>query len=114
MNAGRTIFAQLFDLLPRRAFDLAVERYRTHGRPLHVRAAFAVDSTTIDLCLKLFPWARFRRRKGGIKAHVVLDLRVGIPVFMRVSDAKASDVSVLDHLTFQPGASYVLDRGYID
>ena len=58
-------------------------------RRLNVRAAFAVDSTTIDLCLKLFPWARFRRRKGGIKAHVVLDLRVGIPVFMRVSHAKA-------------------------
>ena len=83
-------------------------------RRLNIHAAFAMDSTTIDLCLKLFPWARFRRRKGGIKAHVMIDLRVGIPVFMRVSHAKASDVSVLDQLAFQPGAFYVLDRGYVD
>ena len=68
----------------------------------------------MDLCLKLFPWAHFRRSKAGVKAHVVLDLRVGIPVFMRVSDAKTSDVSVLDHLAFAAGAFYVLDRGYVD
>lgn len=76
--------------------------------------AFAIDSTTIDLCLKLFPWARFRRRKGGIKAHVMIDLRVGIPVFMRISHAKAGDVSVLDEILFQAGAFYVMDRGYVD
>jgi hypothetical protein len=81
---------------------------------LHIRAAFALDSTTIGLCLKLFPWARFRRRKGGIKAHVMIDLRVGVPVFLRVSHAKTSDVSVLDHITFQAGAFYAMDRGYID
>ena len=76
--------------------------------------AFAIDSTTIDLCLKLFPWARFRRRKAGIKAHTMIDLRVGIPVFMRVSHAKVADVSVLDEIGFQAGAFYVMDRGYID
>lgn len=199
MNTGRTVFAQLLELLPRRAFSLAVRRYggarklrrfscmdqllcmtfaqltgrtslretvsclralgsrRYHsgirGTParstlaeanerrdfgifmdtalsmiasarmeLPVDAdlkrldihAFAIDSTTIDLCLKLFPWAHFRRRKAGIKAHTMIDLRVGIPVFMRVSHAKIADVSVLDQIVFQAGAFYVMDRGYID
>jgi IS4 transposase len=76
--------------------------------------AFAIDSTTIDPCLKLFPWALFRRRKAGVKAHTMIDLRVGIPVFMRVSHAKVADVSVLDEICFQAGAFYVMDRGYVD
>src|SRR5688572_13928629 len=201
MNSGRTVFAQLLDLLPRRAFESAIERYggerklrrfscmdqllcmtfaqltgrsslretinclralgsrRYHGcgirvmparstlaeanerrdfrifmdtalsliasaqmelpvdadlRRLRIHRAFAIDSTTIDLCLKLFPWARFRRRKAGIKAHTMIDLRVGIPVFMRVSHAKVADVSVLDEICFQAGAFYVMDRGYTD
>jgi hypothetical protein len=75
---------------------------------------YALDSTTIDLCLKLFPWARFRRRKGGIKAHTMIDLRVGIPVFMCVSHAKTHDLWMLDQITPQAGAYYVMDRGYID
>jgi len=200
MNQGRTVFAQLLDLLPRRAFELAVARHRVGGRPLilsvtdqllamvfaqltgrsslretvtclrsigsrryhlgirhsparstlaeanerrdhrifsdtamsmiaaarrelpvdpdlrrlKIKAAFALDSTTIDLCLALFPWARFKRTKGAIKAHVLLDLFVGIPVFMRVSNAKTSDISSLDQLVFLPGAFYILDRGYVD
>src|ERR1019366_1891725 len=69
--------------------------------------AFAIDSTMIDLCLKLLPWAQFRRRKAGIKVHLITGLRVGIPVFMRVSHAKVSDVSVLDQIVFQAGAFYV-------
>ena len=76
--------------------------------------AYAIDSTTIDLCLKLFPWAHFRRRKGGIKAHTMLDLLTGIPVFVRVSHAKTHDLWMLDQFTAQPGAYYVLDRGYVD
>jgi hypothetical protein len=75
---------------------------------------YAIDSTTIDLCLKLFPWARFRRRKGGIKAHTMFDLLTEIPVFMRVSHAKTHDLWMLDQITPQPGAFYVMDRGYID
>ena len=200
MNVGRTVFAQLIDLLPRRAFELAVERHRAGGRRptlscadqllcmvfaqltgrsslretvtclralgsrryhlgirhapprstladandrrdhrvfmdtalsmiasarlelpvdpdlrrLDVRAAFALDSTTIDLCLALFPWARFKRAKAAVKAHVLLDLSAGVPVFMRVSHGKTSDVSTLDLLTYLPGAFYVLDRGYVD
>jgi hypothetical protein len=200
MNQGRTVFAQLLELLPRRAFELAVARHRVGGRPLalsvmdqllcmvfaqltgraslretvtclraigsrryhlgirhtparstladanerrdhrifadtatamvaaarrelpvdpdlrrlNIKAAYALDATTIDLCLALFPWARFKKTKGAIKAHVLLDLLVGIPVFMRVSDAKTSDISTLDQLAFLAGAFYVLDRGYVD
>jgi len=199
MNSGRTVFAQVMELLPRRAFDLAVHRYdadrkviefscmdqllcmvfaqitgrsslretvsclgalgtRRYHCGIHTKpakstladanetrdyrvfmdtamamiaqallelpvdvdlerlniSAFALDSTTIDLCLKLFPWAHFRRRKAGIKAHTMIDLRVGIPVFMRVSTAKVSDVSILDQINFEAGSFYVMDRGYVD
>jgi len=200
MNIGRTVFAQLLELLPRRAFELAVTRHRTSGRPLAlscmdqllcmifaqitgrsslretvtclraigsrryhlgirhtparstladanerrdhrifvdtamsmiasarqelpvdadlkrvgIRAAFALDSTTIDLCLALFPWARFKRRKGAIKAHVLMDLNAGLPVFMRISHGKTSDISTLDRMMYLPEAFYVLDRAYVD
>ena len=199
MNQGRTVFAQLVELLPRRAFENAVERYggqrrvrsfscldqllcmifaQVTGRAslretvaclraigprcyhcgirgpvsrstladaneqrdyrifmdtalamisaarleLPVDAdlrrlnaeAYAIDSTTIDLCLKLFPWAHFRRRKGGIKAHTMFDLRAGIPVFLRVSHAKTHDLWMLDQIMPQAGAFYVMDRGYVD
>lgn len=199
MNAGRTVFAQLLDLLPRRAFESAVQRYAGHckvrrfscmdqllcmifaqitgrsslretvsclkalgARRYHcgIRGpvsrstlaeanekrdfrifmdlamamiaatridlpvdrelarlnadAYGLDSTTIDLCLKLFPWAHFRRRKGGIKAHTLLDLRVGIPVFLRVTHAKTHDLWALDQITPQAGAFYVMDKGYVD
>lgn len=199
MNQGRAVFAQLADLLPRRAFENAVSRYGGERRVRSLSCmdqllcmifaqvtgrsslrdtvtclgalgprlyhcgirdaparstladanerrdyrifmdtamamvgrarldlptdpdlrrlgadAYAVDSTTIDLCLKLFPWAHFRRRKAGIKAHTVLDLNVGIPVFLRVSHAKTHDLWLLDQLVPQPGAYYVLDKGYVD
>ena len=77
-------------------------------------AAYALDSTTIDLCLSLFPWARFRRRKGAVKLHTLLDLRGNIPCFVRVSDGKTHDVTVLDHLPLEAGSFYMMDRGYID
>ena len=200
MNPGRTVFAQLAELLPRRAFENAVDRYRggrrvralscmdqllcmifaqltgrsslretvsclaaLGGRRYHgcgIRGhvarstlaeanekrdyrifmdtalamvaaarvelpvdrelarldaeAYALDSTTIDLCLKLFPWARFRRRKAGVKAHLLLDLRVGIPVFLRVTHARTHDLWALDQFTPEAGAFYVLDKGYVD
>lgn len=76
--------------------------------------AYALDSTTIDLCLKLFPWACFRRRRAGIKAHTMLDLRVGIPVFLRVTHAKTHDLWALDQITPQAGAFYVFDKAYVD
>jgi IS4 transposase len=199
MNQGRTIFAQLVELLPRKAFDLAVRRY--HGQD-HVRTfscmdqllcmifaqltarsslretvsclralgprryhcgirghvakstladanelrdyrifqdvalvmiaaarielpvdrdlarlqadVFALDSTTIDLCLKLFPWAVFRRRKAAVKAHVLFDVSAGIPVFMRVSHGKTHDLWMLDQIIPVAGAFYVMDKGYVD
>lgn len=199
MNQGQTVFAQLTELLPRRAFENAVHRYqgqhrvrsfscmdqllcmifaqvtgraslretvtclRAIGRrryhcgirgpvsrstladaneqrdhrifmdtalamiasarlELPVDAdltrlkaeAYAIDSTTIDLCLKLFPWAHFRRRKGGIKAHTMFDLRTELPVFLWISHAKTHDLWMLDQFTPQAGAFYVLDRGYVD
>ena len=77
-------------------------------------AAYALDSTTIDLCLSLFPWAHFRSTKSAVKMHTLLDLRGSIPVFIRVTTGDAHDVNILDHIVFQPGAYYVMDRGYLD
>ena len=76
--------------------------------------AYALDSSTIDLCLSLFPWARFRRAKGAIKLHTLLNLRGSIPEFIHISDGKLHDVNVLDILLTQPGAFYIMDRGYVD
>jgi len=75
---------------------------------------YAFDSTTIDLCLALFPWARFRQTKGAIKLHTLLDLRGNIPEVVYISDGKLHDVKALDVLVLLPGAYYVLDRGYLD
>jgi hypothetical protein len=199
MNQGRNVFAQLVELLPRRAFENAVRRYRGDRRARSLSCmdqmlamifaqltgrsslretvsclaalgsrryhcgirgtiarstlaeaneyrdyriymdtalamiaaarvelpvdrelaqldarAYALDSTTIDLCLKLFPWARFRRRKAGIKAHTLLDLKAGIPVFLRVSQAKTHDLWALDQIVPEAGAFYVFDKAYVD
>jgi hypothetical protein len=75
---------------------------------------YALDSTTIELCLSLFPWARFRKRKGGVKMHTLLDLRGQIPVFVTITHALVHDVRILDALVPEPGAIYVMDRAYID
>ena len=77
-------------------------------------AAFALDSTTIDLCLSLFPWAEFRRTKAAIKLHTLLDLRGSIPTFVRITPGQVHDVRMLDQIPFEPGALYVMDRGYLD
>lgn len=199
MNQGRSIFSQLVELIPRRAFDNAVRRYRGERRVRElscmdqllcmiwaqltgrqslretvlclralgtrryhcgiralparstlaeanqnrdyrisqdtalamiaalqrdlpraaglgrVRASvYAIDSTTIDLCLALFPWAHFRRRKAAVKAHTVFDVGVGIPVFVLISHGKTHDLWMLDQIYPQAGAFYVMDKGYID
>ena len=75
---------------------------------------YALDSTTIDLCLTLFPWAPFRSTKAAIKLHTLIDLRGNIPSFIHISDGKLHDVNVLDELLPEPGAFYVMDRGYLD
>ena len=75
---------------------------------------YAFDSTTIDLCLSLFPWAKFRKQKGAIKMHTLLNLRGSIPEFIRITDGTVHDVNILDELITEPGAFYVMDRGYTD
>jgi IS4 transposase len=78
------------------------------------QTAYAFDSTTIDLCLSLFPWARFRKTKAAVKMHTLLDLRGNIPCFILITDGKVHDVRALDHLSLEPSAFYIMDRGYID
>jgi len=78
------------------------------------QTAYAFDSTTIDWCLSLFPWARLRKHKAAVKLHTLLDLRGNIPCFIRITDGKTPDVCLLPELLLEPGACYVMDRGYID
>ena len=75
---------------------------------------YALDSTTIDLCLSLFPWAQFRKQKGAIKLHTLLDLRGNLPSYIRITDGKVHDVNILDDLIPEPGSYYIMDRGYVD
>src|SRR5450432_1336500 len=75
---------------------------------------YALDSTTIDLCLSLFPWARFRENKGAVKMHTLLDLHGNIPTFISITSGKVHDVNILDELLPEAGAFYVMDRGYVD
>src|SRR5437879_5122329 len=90
------------------------------ARPMYARESlgfdldntvYALDSTTIDLCLSVFPWARFRSRKGAVKLHTLLDLRGAIPSFIHISDGKWHDVHMLDLLLPEAGAIYIMDRG---
>jgi hypothetical protein len=78
------------------------------------QTVYALDATTIDLCLSMFPWAPFRQTKAAIKLHTLLDLRGNIPTFIHISDGTVHDVNVLDALPIEPGAFYVMDRGYLD
>jgi len=78
------------------------------------QTVYALDATTIDLCLSLFPWARFRKNKGAIKLHTLLDLRGSIPTFIDISDGKLQDVNILDILIPEAGSFYIMDRGYLD
>jgi hypothetical protein len=78
------------------------------------QTVYALDSTTIDLCLALFPWAPFRKHKAAVKLHTLLDLRGSIPSFIHISDGKLHDVNVLDRIVFEAGCFYVMDRGYVD
>jgi hypothetical protein len=93
------------------------------ARPLYVsdpigvdldQSLYALDSTTIDLCLSLFPWAKFRKHKAAVKMHTLLDLHGNIPTFISITDGKVHDVNILDEIFPEAGAFYVMDRGYID
>lgn len=101
-------FAQSLIQIARRLYageDLGLELDNT---------VYALDATTIDLCLAVFPWANFRQAKAAVKLHTLLDLRGNIPSFIHISDGKLHDVKVLDLLLAEPGAFYVMDRGYLD
>jgi hypothetical protein len=78
------------------------------------RTVYALDATTIDLCLSLFPWARFRKHKGAVRLHTLLDLRGSIPTVVIITDGKTHEVNILDHIIWGAGAIYLMDRGYLD
>lgn len=93
----------------------ARELYRQEDFELELdETVYALDSTTIDLCLSLFPWAKFREHKGGIKLHTLLEVQTSIPTFIYLTAAKVHDVNILDVLIPEAGAFYVMDRGYVD
>jgi hypothetical protein len=101
-------FAQVLIKEARRLYaneDFAVQLEQT---------VYALDSTTIDLCLSLFPWALFRNRKGAVKLHTLIDLRGNIPTVVIITHGKVHDVNILDNLIIEAGAIYVMDRGYVD
>ena len=105
------IYADLAMILIHRARELYIND--SFGIDLD-NTVYALDSTTIDLCLALFPWARFRKNKGAVKLHTLLDLRGNIPSFIDITDGKVHDVNVLDILIFEAGSFYIMDRAYID
>jgi hypothetical protein len=106
------IYADFAQVLIHRARQLYADE--DFGKELKDFTLYALDASTIDLCLSLFPWARFRRHKAAIKLHTLMDLRGNIPTFIHISDGKLHDVNVLDILLPEPGAIYVVDRGYLD
>ena len=114
-NANNTrdwrIYADFAQILIHSARDLYIDN--DFGVDL-ANTVYALDATTIDLCLSVFPWARFRKNKAGIKLHTLLDLRGNIPTFIEITEALLHDVNILDVLVAEPGACYIMDRGYLD
>lgn len=110
-NRDWRIYADFAQIL----ISIAKDLYAEEDFGINLQAeVYALDSTTIDLCLSLFPWARFRKTKGAIKLHTLLNLRGSIPEFIHISDGKLHDVNILDILIAQPGSFYLMDRGYVD
>jgi hypothetical protein len=120
---ARSTLADALNLRDWRIYHALALRLIAHARVLYAEdpsvlaldaSVYALDSTTIDLCLSLFDWAPFRSTKAAIKLHTLLDLRGAIPVFIHLSDGKLHDVNVLDILLFEAGCFYLMDRGYLD
>ena len=105
------IYADLAQILIRRARKLYAED--THGLDID-EMVYALDASTIDLCLTIFPWAHFRKTKAAIKLHTMIDLQGSIPVFISITDGSVHDVNALDQIAFEPGSIYAMDRGYVD
>jgi hypothetical protein len=114
-NANQTrdwrIYADFAQVLIKRARKLYANE--DFGVELD-QSVYALDSTTIDLCLSLFPWATFRKRKAAVKLHTLLDLRGSIPTLIFITHGKVHDVKILDHLIMEPGSIYLMDRAYVD
>jgi hypothetical protein len=111
-NRDWRIYAELAQRLINTARPLYADE--DFGTELADLALYALDASTIDLCLSLFPWAKFRATKSAIKLHTLMDMRGYIPTFIDITDGKVHDVNVLDTLPIEPGAIYVMDRGYLD
>lgn len=120
---ARSTLADALNLRDWRIYHALAMRLIANARELYVKepmsvdldaTVYALDSTTIDLCLSLFDWAPFRSTKAAVKMHTLLDLRGAIPAFIHVSDGKLGDVNVLDILPLEAGAFYIMDRGYLD
>ena len=106
---------RLFEALGQRLIVMALALYGDEDIGLGLKGpVYAMDSTTIDLCLSLFPWADFRQTKAAVKAHVIIDLRGAIPVFLTITTGKVHDVRLLDEIVLPPGSILVIDRGYLD
>ena len=114
-DANETRDWRIYAELAQRLIAQARKLYADEDLGLDVNnTVYALDSTTIDLCLSVYPWAPFRANKAAIKLHTLLDLRGAIPTFIHISDGKTHEVNTLDHLIIEPGAYYLLDRGYLD
>lgn len=110
-NRDWRIYADFAQVL----IKIARELYANEDFGLELKqAVYAFDSTTIDLCLSVFPWAKFRKTKAAVKLHTLLDLRGNIPVVISITNGKTHDVNALDDLVFEPGAVYVFDKAYVD
>ncbi len=114
-HANETRDWRIYADLARILIDQARRLYRDEDLGIELRnSVYAFDSTTIELCLSLFPWALFHHRKGAIKLHTLLDLRGSIPTFIHMTDGKTNDMRALDQFLPEPGSFYILDRGYMD
>ena len=110
-NRDWRIYADFAQVL----IKIARELYANEDFGLELKqTVYAFDSTTIDLCLSVFPWAKFRKRKAAVKLHTLLDLRGNIPVVISITNGKTHDVKALDDLVFEPGAIYIFDKAYVD
>ena len=110
-NRDWRIYADFAQIL----IHAARELYRDEQFSIELdKTIYALDSSTIDLCLSIFPWAKFRKTKGAIKLHTLLDLKGNIPAFIKITDGKIHDVNILDELIPEPGAFYLMDRAYLD
>lgn len=110
-NRDWRVYADLAQILIRKARRL----YAEDRSALDIeQMVYALDSSTIDLCLSMFPWATFRRTKAAIKLHTMIDLRGSIPAFIGITEGSVHDVNILDQIAFEPGSIYVMDRAYVD